>query len=78
MTKLQKLKLHVDDENVYLAIDDFYNLVDTIQEARNDIKRLQKQIREHEIYKDAYYKILEIVDDTYLKTVEPKCLKDLI
>lgn len=78
MAKLQKLKLHVDDENVYLAIDDFYNLVETIQEARNDIKRLQKQIREHEIYKDAYYKILEIVDDTYLKTVEPKCLKDLI
>ena len=78
MAKLQKLKLHVDDENVYLAIEDFFNLVETIQEASEDFKRLQKQIEEYEIYKDAYYKILEIVDDTYLKTVEPKCLKDLI
>lgn len=70
MAKLKNLKLHIDGENVYLAIDDFYRLIDTINGASEDFKRLQKQIEEYEIYKDAYYKILEIVDDTYLKTVD--------
>lgn len=80
MAKLQKLKLHIDDENVYLAIEDFYRLIDTINGASEDFKRLQKQIDEYGIYKDAYYKIQEIIDDAYLKTIEAeiKELKSLI
>ena len=70
MAKIKNLKIHIDDENVYLAIEDFYRLIDTINGASEDFKRLQKQIEEYEIYKDAFYKIQEIIDEAYLKTVE--------
>lgn len=70
MAKIKNLKIHIDGENVYLAIEDFCRLIDMINGASEDFKRLQKQIEEYEIYKDAFYNILEIVDDTYLKTVE--------
>lgn len=70
MAKIKNLKINIDGENVYLAIEDFCRLIDMINGASEDFKRLQKQIEEYEIYKDAFYNILEIVDDTYLKTVE--------
>ena len=70
MATLKNLKLHIDGENVYLAIDDFYRLIDMINGASEDFKRLQKQIEEYKIYKDTFYKIQEIIDEAYLKTVE--------
>lgn len=64
-TKETILRLHLDGERVYIEIDDFFSLIDTIETTKQSIKALEKKLEDAEAYKELYLKLV-------------KCLQDLV
>lgn len=62
-TKETILRLHLDGERVYIEIDDFFNLIDTIETTKQNIKALEKKLEDAETYKDLYLSLVKCLND---------------